>query len=174
MSQFVFLQTEFSAVFDHARKAESIAISDPRGSCFYARLALETAVKWIYEHDRSLRSPYDNALSALIYEPTFRKLVGNGLVTKAKIVKDLGNRAVHDSRQVPTHTAVTALRELFHFSFWLVRTYARGNKPEPGLKFAPNALPKTAQVEATTLARLQEIRRKDQGPGRSRSRPHSN
>ena len=102
----------------------------------------------------------DDALSALIFEPTFRKLVGNGLVTKAKIIKDLGNRAVHDTRKVAPQAAATSLRELFHFSYWLVRTYAKGAKPEAGLQFSPDALPRTAQVEATTLAKLQEIARR--------------
>ena len=157
MSQFSFLNPEFSAVYAHAQKAESIALSDPRGACFYARFALETAVKWMYESDSSLRTPYDDALSALIFEPSFRSLVGNGLVTKSRIIKDLGNRAVHDTRDVTTQTATTALRELFHFSFWLVRTYARGIKPDAGLQFSPEALPRTTQIDPTTLAKLREI-----------------
>ena len=53
MSQFAFLQAEFSPVYDHARKAEGVALSDPRAACFYARLALETAVKWMYERDKA-------------------------------------------------------------------------------------------------------------------------
>lgn len=57
MSQFAFLQAEFSEVHEHAVKAESLALSDPRSACFYARLALEVAVKWMYRHDRALRSP---------------------------------------------------------------------------------------------------------------------
>jgi len=96
MSQFAFLQPEFSPVYDHARRAEGVALSDPRAACFYARLALETAVKWMYERDRALRTPYDDALSALIHEPSFRAVVGDARVTKARIIKDLGNSAVHD------------------------------------------------------------------------------
>jgi Domain of unknown function (DUF4145)/Type I restriction modification DNA specificity domain len=130
MSQFAFLQAEFSPVYDHARKAEGVALSDPRAACFYARLALETAVKWMYERDKALRTPYDDALSALIHEPSFRTVVGDARVTKARIIKDLGNRAVHDIRAVASQSAAIALRELFHFSYWLVRTYAKGTKPD--------------------------------------------
>ena len=175
MSQFAFLQAEFSPVYDHARKAEGVALSDPRAACFYARLALETAVKWMYERDKALRTPYDDALSALIHEPSFRTVVGDARVTKARIIKDLGNRAVHDTRAVASQSAATALRELFHFSYWLVRTYAKGTKPDAGLQFSVEALPRTAQVETTTLARLQEIAKRfaDQAKaheaGRSRS-----
>ena len=113
MSQFAFLQTEFPAVYDLARKAEIAALSDPRGSCFYGRLALESAIKWMYANDASLRSPYDTTLSALIHEGTFRSLVGNALVTKARIIKDLGNVAVHETRKVPEKSATDSLKQLF-------------------------------------------------------------
>lgn len=157
MSQYAFLQAEFAPVYDLARKAEVAALTDPRGACFYARLALESAVKWMYDNDRGLRSPYDTALSALIHEGTFRTLVGNALVTKARIIKDYGNKAVHETRAVPVQNAVTCVRELFHFSYWFVRTYARGVKPEAGLAFNVDALPRAVQVEASTLAKLQAL-----------------
>lgn len=157
MTQFAFLQGEFPEVFALARKAELIATTDARGACFHARLALESAVKWMYAHDRSLRSPYDTALSALIHEGSFRTLVGNALVTKARIIKDYGNAAVHEPRAVPPGNAIIAVRELFHFSYWLARTYARGAKPDAGLAFDQNALPRAVQVEASTLAKLQAL-----------------
>lgn len=160
MTQFAFLQLEFFPVYEHAKKAETIALSDPRSSCFYVRLALETAIKWMYASDKALKTPYDEALSALIYEPSFRNVVGEALVTKARIIKDLGNRAVHDTRDVLPQTATNALRELFHFSYWLVHTYAKGAKPNPSVQFSVEVLPRTAHVETTTLKKLQEIARR--------------
>lgn len=154
MSQFSFLQVEFAEIFEHARKAETLALSDPRSACFYARLTLEISVQWLYKHDGSLRSPYETNLSALIHEPTFRKLVGDGLVTKARIIKDLGNLAVHETKAVSPQRAITSLRELFHFAYWLVHTYAKGEKPSPAIAFSPENLPQTEQVETR---RLQEI-----------------
>lgn len=160
MSQFGFLQSEFPEVFEHAEKAEQVAVSDPRAACFYARLALEIAVKWMYRHDGSLKSPYDTTLSALIHEPTFRTLAGNAIITKAKIVKDLGNIAVHETRAVAPARAATSLHELFHISYWLIRTYGRTEKPAETINFSANALPKTERVETTALAKLQEIARR--------------
>ena len=37
----------------------------------------------------------------------FRRLVGDALVTKARIIKDLGNAAVHETRAVAPEKAVT-------------------------------------------------------------------
>lgn len=156
-SQFYFLQTEFPEVYQHARRAEELALSDARGACFNARLALETAISWMYRSDRTLRSPYETTLSALIHEPSFRNLVGDALISKAKLIKDIGNMAAHDAKAIPQPRAITALRELFHFSYWLVRTYARGQKPPANIEFSPDSLPQTAQVEAKTLDRLRVI-----------------
>lgn len=159
MSQFEFLKADFSPVFAHARKAEQLALSDPRGACFYARLALETAIKWMYEADPSLRSPYDESLSALVHEPSFRQLAGNALVTKAKLIKDLGNRAVHDShKKINEQASITAVRELFHFSYWLVRTYAKGTKPSATVQFDPNSLQKTLTISETTVQQIKKMR----------------
>jgi len=159
MSQFAFLKSEFAPVFAHARKSEQLALTDPRSACFYARLALETAIKWIYEADPTLRSPYDNALSALIHEPSFRNLAGNALVTKAKLIKDLGNRAVHDSnRKISEQSSITSIRELYHFSYWLVRTYAKGSKPAADSQFDPNGLQKTLTISESTVQQIKKMR----------------
>ena len=160
MSQFAFLSVEFAEVHGFAMQAETSAHADPRAACFYARLALETAVKWLYRHDGSLKDPYETTLSAHIHEPTFKALVGDKLVAKARVIKELGNTAAHERKSLPFEKAATSLRELFHFSYWLTRTYAKGAKPETSLTFSIDALPRTAIVSAKSLAQLQEIGRR--------------
>lgn len=160
MTQFAFLSAEFAEVREYAARAESLAHADPRAACFYARLALETAVKWLYRHDGSLRDPYDKTLSAHIHEPTFKALVGDKLLAKARVIKELGNEAAHEKRAVPFANAATALRELFHLSYWLVHTYATGVKPDGALAFSIEALPRTTAISAATLAQLHEIARR--------------
>jgi type I restriction enzyme R subunit len=122
MTQFAFLQAEWPLSFEAAHQAEGVALSDPRTACFQARRALELMVKWLYRHDTSLRSPYQTHLNALLFEGTFKDLVGPKLLAKAKIIKDLGNQAVHTGRLVRPEDAVVAVRELFHLGFWLART----------------------------------------------------
>ena len=126
----------------------------------YARLALETAVKWLYRHDGSLMNPYETTLSAHIHEPSFKALAGDRLVAKARVIKKLGNTAAHGRSAVPFQKAVTSLRELFHFSYWLARSYAKGAKPGVALAFSADALTRTTSVLTKTLAQLQEIARR--------------
>src|SRR5208337_3046145 len=111
MSHFAFLDTEWPDLIAEAKKAEALAYTDPRTSCFYARRTLELAVTWLYRSDPSLKLPYDDSLSSLIHAPEFRQLVDQALLTKAKLIKDLGNRAVHSARRIEAQDAVTADRE---------------------------------------------------------------
>jgi hypothetical protein len=76
MSQFAFLRSEWPAVFEAAGKTEAVVHADPRTACFQARRALELAVAWLYKHDAALRLPYQDSLSALIHNPSFKQLAG--------------------------------------------------------------------------------------------------
>jgi type I restriction enzyme, R subunit len=157
MTNFAFLQSEWSALYGAAVKAEGMANTDARTSCFYARRTLELAVDWLYKHDKSLRLPYQDHLSALIHEPSFRDAAGDAIYTKAKLIKDLGNLAVHSTRKILPVDAVTATRELFHFCYWLARTYGQKVRPEPGLRFVPTLVPTASSPSLAPAASLQSI-----------------
>jgi len=161
MSQFAFLTGDFPDLLVHAKRAESAALSDPRGSCFWARLTLETAIKWVYRNDPSMRSPYQDTLAALIAEPSLAQLTGPAIVTKARFIKDQGNRAVHDSgKPIKPQDAAAVVRELFHVCYWVARTYAKAAKPDPALKFDASKLEKTLTISASTVAQIQALKDK--------------
>ena len=157
MSNFAFLQFEWSSLYGSATKAEEMANTDARTSCFYARRTLELAVDWLYKHDKSLRLPYQDHLSALIHEPSFRTAVGDAIFTKAKLVKDVGNQAVHSTRLISRNDSLAATRELFHICYWLARTYGLRNRPDPGLRFDPALIPQAAQSPAASVVPAQSI-----------------
>jgi type I restriction enzyme R subunit len=157
VSQFAFLQGEWSAVYDSAVRAESAVHADPRSACFYARRALELAVGWAYKHDATLKLPYQDNLSALIHEPSFKQAAGEAVFSKARIINTLGNRAVHGHRAIPLDDAVAAVRELFHVTYWLARTYGRTARPAPGLAFNASALPQATPVRGQTAEQLQQL-----------------
>lgn len=157
MSQFSFLKSEWPAVCDAAGKAESAVYSDPRTACFYARRALELAVAWLYKHDSSLKLPYQDNLSALIHEPTFKVAAGETVFCKARVVARLGNEAVHSTRQISQYDALMTVKELFHIGYWLVHTYSREAKPAPGLAFNQELIPKATPVSRQTAEQLQKL-----------------
>lgn len=154
MSNFAFLQqVEWEGIRDAAIRAERLANFDPRASCFYARRSLEIAVSWMYKRDRALYLPYQDHLSALIHEPTFRTVTGDAVFSKAKLIKELGNLAVHSTRPVRPVDALTAVKELFQLCYWLARTYSTGPKPSPQLTFNPALLPQPKPAESRPPAK---------------------
>ncbi|PIX84369.1 MAG: restriction endonuclease subunit R [Nitrospirae bacterium CG_4_10_14_3_um_filter_70_108] len=166
MSQFAFLQAEWVAVFDAAARAEAAVHADPRTACFYVRRALELAVSWAYKHDAALKLPYQDNLSALIHEPSFKQAAGEAVFSKARVINTLGNRAVHSHRPVPEADALAAVRELFHVAYWFARSYGRVGRPAPGLTFDPTALPRPAAAPQQTAEQLrtleEELRERDE------------
>ena len=157
MTNFGFLQSEWPQVFADAQKAESQVLPDPRAACFYARRTLESAVAWLYKSDAALRLPYQDNLSALIHEPTFKATVGQKIFVKAKLIKDLGNLAAHSHKPLESRDSMVVVRELFHVCFWLARTYSKTGKPPDDLAFDPRLLPKTSPVPPQTLAQIQQL-----------------
>src|ERR1700752_778991 len=149
-TNFAFLQSEWPALFADAQKAEAQVIPDPRTACFYARRTLESAVAWLYKSDSTLKLPYQDNLSALIHEPTFKAAVGQKIFVKAKLIKDLGNLAAHSHKPLESRDSMVAVRELFHVCFWLARTYGKTAKPADGLAFDSTLLPKTSPVPPQT------------------------
>jgi len=111
----------------------------------------------LYKSDPSLKLPYQDNLSALIHEPTFKNTVGAKIFIKAKLIKDLGNLAAHSPKPLAQLDSMVAVRELFHVCFWLARTYSKTRKPPDGLAFDPTLLPKTSPVPRQTLAQLQQL-----------------
>ncbi|WP_375771667.1 DUF4145 domain-containing protein [Archangium gephyra] len=61
-SPIAFLQSEWTAFFEAAAKAESLVHPDARAACFHARRGLELAMQWLYKHDPELKLPYQDNL----------------------------------------------------------------------------------------------------------------
>ncbi|WP_420438099.1 hypothetical protein [Candidatus Poriferisodalis sp.] len=91
-SQFSFLDAEFKPEFESASRAEGYTLSDPGAAVIYARKSLESAVKWIYQHDPSLPSAYGDSLNTLLNEAAFKALEGGRIFDVARKIQRAGNR----------------------------------------------------------------------------------
>jgi type I restriction enzyme R subunit len=163
VSNFAFLQAEWPDLFDEARRAERLTIADPRASCFYARRALELALTWLYRVDASLTLPADNKinLQKMISTGSMRTLVGDLRQQKMHLIRNRGNRAVHDAAPVTAEQAMPVVKELFHVLYWVARTYSRDPAavPSDALVFDPQLVPRPAPdaVQPESQARLKEL-----------------
>ena len=157
-SNFIFLQAEWPALFAEGQRAEQAALTDPRTACFYARRTLELAVVWLFQAEGGrggkLQMPYKPDLSAFLFEPSFKVLVGPGLHAKMDVVRKQGNNAVHSTRPITQQDATAVLRELFQVAFWFARNYSRhvAARPDPALQFRSELLPRPADANAAQAA----------------------
>ena len=164
MSNFAFLRAEWPALFAETARAERNGVMDPRACCFYARRCLELTVGWLYDADRTLQQPYRDDLSARLFEPTFRALVGHDIQAKMDLIRRQGNTAVHKTTPVTANESVPVLGQLFHVLFWLARNYSRdpANVPPASQQFDPALVPRpvSPEVRLQRQAQLQERARR--------------
>src|SRR6266850_8425854 len=85
MSNFAFPAAEFPAVHEAAVEAERQAGVSPTAAAFFAGKAVEVAVKWAFRTDPGLKLPYQDNISALLHEPSFRR------AAKARLMQERGN-----------------------------------------------------------------------------------
>jgi type I restriction enzyme, R subunit len=147
-SNFDFLKPAFPKLYTHAVEAERLAATSPRSCCFYTRFALEQSVLWLYENDPYLRFPYDNKLSTLIHEQTFKDNLKPGIFPKMQTIQKVGNAAVHRSTAVSEKDAQRLVQELFHILYWLCRAYGPNGRTLPTLTFDPSLIPQPDTAKA--------------------------
>ncbi|MBW3087024.1 hypothetical protein KEM60_03254 [Austwickia sp. TVS 96-490-7B] len=123
VSNFDFVPHEWDTIRADAVRAESYGTTDPRSAVFYARRVIEQVVIRIFDLER-LPLPYRSDLNARLGDSRFQSAVGPDFVTKATIIRRLGNNAVHDDRAVSAVTALTALRHLHDVLKWAAYTYS--------------------------------------------------
>lgn len=103
---------------------KSIAIS-PATCAILSRRALELAVRFVFSYDAELKLPYQDNVSSLIHERTFRDIIEPRLFPMLKYTIHLGNVAVHTNSNIKRDEAIIALRDLFEFCDWIDYSYSK-------------------------------------------------
>ncbi|MGH7961362.1 MAG: DEAD/DEAH box helicase family protein, partial [Candidatus Binatia bacterium] len=78
---------------------------------------------------------------------------------KLKTIKEVGNIAVHSRKPVTEHDALRVAKELFHFLYWLARTYTRNTPGQyEGLTFDESKVPaRQIAVSVQTIEQLKKL-----------------
>ena len=88
------------------------------------RRALELGVKWLYANDNDLTIPYQDNLSALVHDITFKNIIDEKLLKQIEYIIKLGNYAVHNKKKISREEAILSLRYLYNFMQWIAYCYA--------------------------------------------------
>lgn len=117
-------KTDYNSFAKAAVEAEeSISIS-PATCAILSRRALELAVRFVYSYDSDLVLPYQDNISSLIHEDSFRNIIEPRLFPMLRYTIHLGNIAVHTNNNIKRDEAVIALRDLYEFCDWIDYSYS--------------------------------------------------
>lgn len=153
-----FIAEDWPFLYESAVEAEKHVFLAPRTSAFYSRHALEQGVRWLFQHDSSLRWPNQDNLYSLLHEPSFRDPLEPRLFKGLDTIRKVGNQAVHQKRRIQDHESLNAFQHLFHFLKWMNRRYSQ--HPRKQLKWDDTLLWKQApheQILEKTAAELREL-----------------
>ena len=89
-----------------------------------SRRALELGVKWLYANDNDLTIPYQDTLSALVHDITFKNIIDEKLLKQIEYIIKLGNFAVHNNKKISREEAILSLRYLYNFMQWIAYCYS--------------------------------------------------
>lgn len=88
------------------------------------RRALELGVKWLYANDNDLTIPYQDNLSALVHDITFKNIIDEKLLKQIEYIIKLGNFAVHNNKKISREEAILSLKYLYNFMQWITYCYS--------------------------------------------------
>ncbi len=160
MTNFDFLRSEhqFASFAEVAISAERILHIDPAACALNCRRAMEFAVKWLYSVDKSLDMPdHIDQLARLMDAKPFRKLVGQDLWRRMKLIRSLGNNAAHDEGSISREQAELCLENLFDFMDFIACCYGSDNGPrefDPGLLDAEDEEEPSGEASGLAIERL--------------------
>ena len=141
MTNFGYLKdhSEYALFARAAIEAERVYASSPSMCAVGCRKATELAVKWVYSADNTIERPYQENLSSLIHEPSFKNALEYRTWNKLPYIIRLGNLAVHTDRSITASDALASLKGLFEFIQWI--DYCYGTDYEER-HFDENLIPK--------------------------------
>lgn len=133
VSNFAFLKEKklYDSFTDACLEAEKSLQISPATTAILTRRALELAVKWMYSFDEGLTLPYDDRLSALIHEQSFRDIIDGDLFPLLRFTVKLGNVAVHTNSTISREEAITSLRNLHQFVSFIDYCYSADYTAKP-------------------------------------------
>ena len=151
MTNFGFVQV--AEIAGLAKAAEKTARTDPRSSCIRARIALEAALHWMFDHDDELRFPYEKNLNAYLKEASFKETTPPHIQRSCELIRRVGNQAAHEVRAVQAASSRSAVAELHKVLYWFTRVYFDADLQaafDPDL--IPSGSPKDAGRDAAKTA----------------------
>jgi type I restriction enzyme R subunit len=159
MSNFNFLENEWTSLYKNATTAEKTVNSDPSTSAIKSRICVEETIHRIYEIEH-FEIPYNSTLNSLMGDYQFKAIIPRSILDGLYIAKTSGNNAAHYGNKVSGKDALVALKYVFTFLKWFANYYSE-EQPEIPALFDMQFVPKIGS-ERRKLSELQTANEKEQ------------
>jgi type I restriction enzyme, R subunit len=156
MSNFQFLQDQWSSLYAKLKKAEERVYTEPLSSASYGRIVLEECIHRIYELEH-IDKPFNQELVNLINEEDIQSIIPYQLKEGLVYVRKTGNQSVHYGSKLTYKEALIALKYLYQFVRWFAQTYSTTFLQDPG-QFNESLVPKVGEQQR----KLQQIQEEQQ------------
>ncbi|MEQ8879106.1 MAG: DEAD/DEAH box helicase family protein, partial [Cyclobacteriaceae bacterium] len=140
-SNFDFLKSEWPAIFDRMRLAESRVYAEPISTAGYCRTSIEESLFHIYKAE-CLELPYNTELFNLMKNRDIEQLIPYQLLNGIHYSRKTGNSAAHfNPRKVSGEEALISIKYTYSFLKWFANNYSEVKPELPG-PFNENIIPK--------------------------------
>lgn len=132
MSNFKFLQQEWSSLFTKMKSAEERVYNEPISTASYCRLVLEESMHLLYDMEQ-IEKPYNKELVNLMGDESIKRIVPFQLIEGLHIVRKTGNNAAHYGNRITSKDALISIRYIYTYLKWFAQNYSKTAPALPGL-----------------------------------------
>ncbi len=140
MSNFQFLQEEWSSLYSKMIVAEERVNNEPISSASYCRIVLEESLHLIYDIEH-IDKPYNTELVNLLNDEQIIDIIPFAVREGLNYVRKTGNQAVHYGNRITGSEALISIKYLYPFLKWFAITYSTTHVITPS-NFDESVIPK--------------------------------
>lgn len=126
MSNFSFLEKDFKDLANISKVAEAYVYIEPQYCLIKSRLFVEQFTKLLYKR-LNIPAPRDSfkgfVLDLYIDNPSFVKLIPQGIINVLYLIKKAGNEAAHEVKEFDSQHALYILQRVYSISGWLYQSF---------------------------------------------------
>jgi type I restriction enzyme R subunit len=159
MSNFQFLQEEWSSLYTKVKIAEERVFTEPISSAGYCRMVLEESIHRLYDIEH-LDKPFNTELVNLVQDEQVKNIIPYQLSEGLLYVRKTGNNAVHYGNRITSQDALISIKYLYSYLKWFATAYSSKVVKTPGL-FDESFIPKVGE-SARKIKTIQEENNKIQ------------
>ena len=144
VSNFQFLQDEWSSLYSNVKIAEERVFTEPVSCAGYCRMVLEESIHKLYALEH-LEKPFNTELVNLLQDEQVKNIIPDKIIEGLGYVRKTGNNAVHYGNRITAQDSLVSIKYLYSYLKWFATAYSAAVIKTPGL-FDEALIPKVGET----------------------------